>query len=125
MESFDDPFDFYRGSRGLVAKVLRSRPMNVRERVLASLISLTCIVASCSSPLSEDEVKRLAQERIDEYARAESLASSAFGKPSFSSEPGHKWIFDYTSDTSPRHLVRIHVDARDKVEVARMIDVQP
>lgn len=99
--------------------------MNVRKVALMSLMSLIGLVASCSSPLSEDEATQLAQDRIDEYARAESLASSAFGKPSISSEPGHKWIFDYTSDTSPRHLVRIYVDARDKVEVTRMIDVQP
>lgn len=98
--------------------------MSTRNSALMTLMSIISLVAGCSSPLGEHEAKRLAQRSIEEYAKAEMLASSAFGAPNISSEPGHEWVFDYSSNTSPRHLVRIYVDASGKVEVNRLVDVR-
>ena len=72
--------------------------------------------------LTETEARRLAEQRLGDYAQAERLDLAAFGKPEISSEPGRPWVFDYATDKSPRHLVRIYVDSRQDVEIHRMIE---
>jgi len=72
--------------------------------------------------LTEAEARTLAAQRVDDYAEAESLDPAAFGKPTISSEPGPPWVFDYSSDTMPRHLVRIYVNSRGDVEIHRMLE---
>jgi hypothetical protein len=79
-------------------------------------------MSACMPSLTETEARRLAEQRLDVYAQAERLDPAAFGNPEISSEPGHPWVFDYTSDTSPRHLVRIYVDSWADVEIHRMIE---
>lgn len=96
--------------------------MKIRKSVLMVLVTFSCLIASCTPQLTEEEATLLAENRIAEYARSERLALTAFGKPKISSEPGHSWVFDYASNTSPRHLVRVYVDSRDMVELSRMID---
>jgi len=79
-------------------------------------------MSACMPSLTETEARALAEQRLNDYAQAERLDLAAFGKPKISSERGHPWIFDYTSGTSPRHLVRIYVDSREDVEIHRAIE---
>lgn len=91
-------------------------------RLLLLLALAASWMSACMPSLSETEARRLAVQRLHDYAQAERLDPAAFGKPEISSEPGHPWVFDYTSDTSPGHLVRIYVDSRQGVEIHRMVE---
>ena len=86
------------------------------------LIALIGSVSGCTRVVTEAEARELAEAKLQEYARPEKIDRSSFGVPEVSSSTGHPWVFDYTSETVPRHLVRILVDSRDRIETHRMID---
>jgi outer membrane protein assembly factor BamE (lipoprotein component of BamABCDE complex) len=79
-------------------------------------------IGACMPALTEHEAKTLADKRVAEYAEGENLDRASFGSPEISSEPGHPWVFDYTSNTAPRHLLRIYVNSREEVEIHRMVE---
>jgi hypothetical protein len=101
--------------------------MTSGELVISTLAAAlaVCWMSGCRPAVTEAEAAKLAAQRVDDYAEGEGLDPSAFGKPIISSEPGHPWVFDYTSDTMPSHLLRIYVNSRDDVEIHRMIEEQP
>lgn len=91
--------------------------------VLALVASLWIFsVGGCRPALTESDAGRLAEQRIQDYAEKENLDRARFGSPTASSERGHPWIFDYTSDTTPRHQIRIYVNSAEDVEIHRMIE---
>lgn len=71
--------------------------------------------------LSRGEADRITTERLKAYCEMESLSASQFSPPQVSSVDEVPWIFDYTSNTSPRHFVRIHIDSCGVVELSREI----
>ncbi len=89
--------------------------------VLAATLA-ACWMGCFSPALTRVEATSLAEQQLGDYVEAESLDRATFGKPAISTAPGHPWVFDYTSDTLPRHLLRIYVNSREDVEIHRMIE---
>lgn len=85
---------------------------------------LVFLIGGCAPALTAIEARRLADQKLNYYAEAEHLDLALFSQPTLSSAPGHPWIFDYTSNTRPRHLIRIYVNSRDDIEIHRMIEEQ-
>lgn len=92
--------------------------------VTGAVVSNTSLLTlnDCSKyALSRGEAEKIATEKLAEYCEREGLSLSRFPAPQVSSAKDVPWIFDYTSDTSPRHFVRIHIDECGVVELSREI----
>jgi len=85
------------------------------------IVLLFFSLAMCGCSISSQEAEEIAGESIHEYIVQSQLNKEDFANPVVSMDGG-KWIFDYHSDTVPKHLVRIYVDQRGNVEVHRMIE---
>jgi hypothetical protein len=85
---------------------------------------LLILSSGCDAPGApgEAEARRLADAALIEYRERERLPTGAFGPPVISAEGRYPWVFDYTSRTHPRHLVRIYVDSSGRVERHRLIE---
>jgi len=96
--------------------------------VVVLLLSVTTIIVGCTSTLSLSrcakqsfsrvEAERIATQKLKEYCEREGMNIFQFGKPEVSSVKEVPWIFDFTSNTSPRHWVRVHIDECGVVEVS-------
>lgn len=98
--------------------------MTAAKLILSALLTALAAwwMGGCVPALTETEAAHLAARRLADYTEAEHLDRAMFGQPVISSEPGHAWVFDYASDTTPRHLIRIYVNSRKDVEIHRMIE---
>lgn len=102
----------------IFARSLREGDMCLRGAVVLLLF----LIGGCAPVLTEDEARSLANQRLRDYAVAEQLDLALFSQPVLSSAPNHPWIFDYTSNTEPRHSIRIYVNSRDTIEIHRMLE---
>ena len=66
--------------------------------------------------------RTITKKRIEEYALSEHLDPKTFREVSVTSDSAHRWIFDFESSTTPKHLVRIYVKSNGVAEMHRMID---
>lgn len=110
-------------------KLLQAKPNHSIQNgpvknILASTIFLfiVCAISGCGSSPTAAEAKILAERRIAEYASLECLEPAEFGTPKISTEPGDKWVFDYVSNTTPRHLVRLTIKSASLIEISRMLE---
>jgi len=92
----------------------------VRHFCFLLLPLLMCI--GCGPQMSESDAESLAINKLKEYSKKEGISFEQFGKPEVSSDEKHPWIFDFQSNGSPRHLVRIYVNRNGDVEINRMIE---
>lgn len=92
--------------------------------VTAVIVGSTSIFSLSHCPkqaLSRMEAEKIATQKLVEYCEREALSTSQFTAPQVSSADEVPWIFDYTSNTTPRHFVRVHIDDCGIVEVSREI----
>jgi hypothetical protein len=94
----------------------------VRSSVRTVLLLLVLSGCRPAAPPSEADARRLADAALVEYRTRERLPPNAFGPPTLSAEGRYPWVFDYTSTTRPRHLVRIYVDSSGHVELHRLVE---
>ena len=85
-------------------------------------ICISLVATNCNRSISKDKAGQIAASRLKEYCKQEGLVIARFSKPEISSDEKHPWIFDYTSNTSPRHLIRIYIDRYGNAEIHRMIE---
>ena len=110
------------------------RKTKMARITLALLLSVgaTSIAIACSTSffcesgchkrnVSKEQAEKIAGQKIYEYCQREGLSVSQFSTYKLSSAKKIPWIFDYTSNTSPHHFVRIHIDECGVVEVSREI----
>ncbi len=97
----------------------------MRKWLLLILIGIFVFaISSCSTKVSvpKAEAEKIATTQLQEYCQRKGISPSLFPPPEVSSETGLPWVFDYTSNGLPRHLVRITIDEYGKIETSMMID---
>jgi hypothetical protein len=70
-----------------------------------------------SYTFSKVEAGRIAAVELANYSKRNNLSPSDFSAPVISKD-GERipWIFDFTSNSSPRHFIRIQIDKCGNVE---------
>jgi hypothetical protein len=95
----------------------------IAQRLLLGML-LLLVLLGCAPPAppSEADARRLAAKALSQYSTRERRWREAFAPPTLSADGRYPWVFDYTSSTRPRHLVRIYVDSSGHVELHRLVD---
>lgn len=88
--------------------------------VLSSL-ALLVLVNGCKSSMTQNEAKKIASDKLAWYCQQEHLGTADFGEPRTSKEKSD-YVFDYTSQSKPVHLVRIYVTSSGGTELHRLIE---
>lgn len=83
-----------------------------------------CAFFVCTVYMRGEAAKVIAKERIEEYCKKENIPLVAMSKPVISKRYTPEWIFDYTSETNPRHEVRFLIDVFGHVKTHRLIEAE-
>ena len=70
----------------------------------------------------KENAKAIAKNRIEIYCEKNAIPFSKMHGPIMSKQHFFKWVFDYTSSTTPKHTVLIYVNALGFIETHRYID---
>ena len=71
-----------------------------------------------------DNARAIAKCRIEEYCKRNHISLSAMDGPIISKRYFYEWIFDYTSNTKPKHEVRLYINFLGVVQEHRLIEDQ-
>jgi hypothetical protein len=80
---------------------------------------LSSLVVGCG--VSRQQATIIASEEVRQYSSEVGLSSDDFGSPKIGSEGG-VWMFDYSTTSPPRHLLRIYIRGVKSVEVHKLIE---
>ena len=86
------------------------------------LFAILVVESACDREVGAVEARAAAALRLEEYRAEERLPRGVFGAAKMHPEAGYPWVFDYSSATVPRHLVRIYVDAHGRTTLHRMVE---
>lgn len=89
------------------------------ERIVLLVILMAFCVSGCS--ISKADADMLALQRLEEYCKKQSLRTSDFLRPEITRDEG-RWLFDYTSNTTPKHFVRIYVENGGRTEFHSLVE---
>ena len=91
-----------------------------------ALLLLAGLTLDCwrGRAIDEAEAFDIASTRLRVYAQEEGIPLEEMGKPRVTRpvDGYSSWVFDYTSNGNPRHLVRIYVRRNGTTELNRLIE---
>jgi hypothetical protein len=89
--------------------------------IVAIVRSKSLFVRCSKHSVSRIEAQAIATKKLQEYCEREGISTTQFPAPDVHSSQEVPWIFDYTSTTTPRHFVRVHIDECGIVELSREV----
>jgi len=93
-----------------------------RRLNVALLLFLTGLLFhACGSDIDRKTADKLAKEAVEKYCQQEDLTFAKFSIPGVVDQ-GKWWLYNYTYEGKPRHLLSVIVHKDGETEVSRMIE---